>query len=152
MCNYFATTFLVLSASSIVKMIFSPSASSAAPSEMPAAFIALINAALQVFFWSAICEALALGLPVLALDRAGPAVLLREGGGFLVPARSRKRTVEEIRAALLGFIARRAPLARASKDGMAAAQKLFGWDSRLQTVEELYARVVRDGQAARVAK
>ncbi|MCH8181928.1 MAG: glycosyltransferase family 4 protein [Proteobacteria bacterium] len=101
---------------------------------------------------SAICEALALGLPVLALDRAGPAVLLREGGGFLVPARSRKRTVEEIRAALLGFIARRAPLARASKDGMAAAQKLFGWDSRLQTVEELYARVVRDGQAARVAK
>lgn len=101
---------------------------------------------------SAICEALALGLPVLALDRAGPAVLLGEGGGFLVPARSRKRTVEEIRAALLEFVAQRAPLARASKEGMAAARKLFGWDARLQTVEQLYVRVVRERQAARVAK
>ncbi len=101
---------------------------------------------------SAICEALALGLPVLALDRAGPSVLLREGGGFLVPTRSRKQTVEEIRTALLEFVTQRAPLARASQEGMAAARKLFDWDTRLQTVEQLYDQVVREREAARVAR
>ena len=97
---------------------------------------------------SAICEALAIGLPVLALDRAGPASLLREGGGFLIKTQSRKQTVRDIRKLLLELLDDKAPLVREGRRGTDAAHRLFDWDTRIRMVSELYARAVLKGRVA----
>ena len=97
---------------------------------------------------SAICEALAVGLPVLALDRAGPASLLREGGGFLIETRSRKQAVGDIRKLLLELLGDPAPLIREGRRGAAAARRLFEWDTRIEMVNELYAQAVLKGRVA----
>lgn len=82
------------------------------------------------------------------MNGAGPAAVLRERAGFRFPARWRKQTFEGVGVSLLEFVPRRAPFVRAREEGMAAARESFSRVSRPQTVEQLYARAVREGQAA----
>jgi glycosyltransferase involved in cell wall biosynthesis len=90
---------------------------------------------------SSIAEAMALGLPVLALDLAGPGAMAR-GVGFLVTATTPSQTATRIREILDTLIDDRRPLYKASAKGLQRAPDLFDWSRRLAVYETLcYAAV-----------
>jgi glycosyltransferase involved in cell wall biosynthesis len=92
---------------------------------------------------SSIAEAMALGLPVLAFDLAGPGAMAR-GAGFLVTATTPSQTATRIREILDTLIDDRRPLYEASAWGLQRAPELFDWNRRLAVYEALcYAAVAR---------
>ena len=95
---------------------------------------------------SSIAEAMALGLPVLALDLAGPGDMVR-GTGFLVTATTPSQTSMRIRERLESLIDDRRPLYEASESGLKRASELFGWDSRITVYNSLcYAALAQLGE------
>ena len=99
---------------------------------------------------SSIAEAMALGLPVLAFDLAGPGDMAR-GVGFLVTATTPSQTATRIREILDTLIDDRRPLYEASARGLQRAPDLFDWSRRLAVYETLcYAAVANaDGGVTR---
>jgi glycosyltransferase involved in cell wall biosynthesis len=91
---------------------------------------------------SAVAEAMALGLPVLALSLAGPASMLRDGGGFLIDAQNPKRAIANIRLVLDQLLDDRRPLLIASRRGIEMARQSLGWDQRIRTFEEICRRAM----------
>ncbi len=97
---------------------------------------------------SAISEALSLGLPVLALDLAGPSELLARGGGILVPARSPAQTSREIRRTLSGLVVDPSVLETKSSEAPAIALD-FSWDKKIDQMNRIYREAVSEnGEAA----
>ena len=95
---------------------------------------------------SSIAEAMALGLPVLALDLAGPGDMVR-GTGFLITATTPSQTSMRIRELLESLIDDRRPLYEASESGLKRASELFGWDSRIAVYNSLcYAAIAQLGE------
>jgi glycosyltransferase involved in cell wall biosynthesis len=96
---------------------------------------------------SAVAEALAMGLPVLALRLAGPGSMLAGGGGILVRAQSPRQVVEDIATLLRRLINDRLTLEAESARARSRAESSLGWNSRLQTIEEIYGAVCRASEA-----
>ena len=101
---------------------------------------------------SAVAEAMAMGLPVLAFPVAGPKLMLAKGGGFLIAPSGRRRAERDIRELLARLVRDRAPLARESARAIAAAAELFGWDGRIAAVEAIYRRAAGTGEARAAAR
>jgi L-malate glycosyltransferase len=103
------------------------------PELLAAADVALVPSWEEPFGRVAI-EAMAMGIPVLATDRGGPAEILAEGGGILLPAREPERWAAAIlrlleepeERARVGAAGRRRAVARYGLDGF-VARVLEGW-------------------------
>ena len=76
-----------------------------------------------------VLEALAAGIPVVALDHQGSAEILPSGGGWLVPPSSPARAVAGF-AAALGALRHPATYAEASRAALANVRAHHGWEAR----------------------
>ncbi|RFU13304.1 glycosyltransferase family 1 protein [Rhodobacteraceae bacterium W635] len=85
-----------------------------------------------------VLEAMALGLPSLIVDYAGPAELLTEATGWKVPLGDRVAIVEGVRAALTRLEADRPALARAGQAGLARVHDAFTWDRKAEQISQVY--------------
>lgn len=84
-------------------------------------------------------EAMAMGMPVIASERGGPAEIIRNGvDGFLVSPRD----VEQRATILAGLFADRAQLARIGASGRARARALFSADRMAAELTVLYRTLV----------
>jgi glycosyltransferase involved in cell wall biosynthesis len=86
---------------------------------------------------SSVAEAMAIGLPTLALDLAGPRAMLSNGGGFLIPAHTPKQTISTIKHVLGALLDDRRPLYAESHRAVEMARVLFSWEHRIARYEEL---------------
>lgn len=98
----------------------------------------LVFPALRDSGGSAVAEAMAAGVPVAALDLGGPASMLAQGGGFLVPARSPRQAEQDLCALLLRVLCRPESLRDEGARGRAAAGRLFDWEARTRRMDEIY--------------
>lgn len=84
-------------------------------------------------------EAMAAGRPVICLDLGGPAVHVREGGGFRVPATSPTSAIEGIAEAMRALATDRALWARMSLAARAYAGEM-SWAAKVADIERLYGK------------
>jgi glycosyltransferase involved in cell wall biosynthesis len=97
---------------------------------------------------SAVAEALAMGLPVLALRLAGPGSMLAEGGGIVAEAQTSSQVVQGVRRTVAHLLEERAVLGRTSSAGLSAAAKLLHWQTRIARVDAVYReRSAAEGRA-----
>jgi glycosyltransferase involved in cell wall biosynthesis len=92
---------------------------------------------------SSVAEAMSMGLPVLALDLAGPGEMLAKGGGFLLTSRTAGKLVVEIKQWLERLLQNPEMLQAASIEARNAAGDLFDWPKRIRRMEELYRSAIQ---------
>jgi glycosyltransferase involved in cell wall biosynthesis len=96
--------------------------------------------------WACV-EAMACGLPVVCLQIGGPAVLISEECGILVPAASPGQAVEQM-AGALEKLARDGRLRRAMGEaGRTRARELFNWDGKGKALQGFYRQCAGSGKA-----
>ena len=102
---------------------------------------------IREFGGGVVLEAMALGVPPLVVDYAGPGELVRDGLGFKVPLGSRAEIVERFRAALGDLIKDPSDLPRIGQQGRAHVQTKFTWDRKAEQVLQVYDWVMNGGAA-----
>lgn len=100
---------------------------------------------------SAVAEAMTMGLPVLALDQAGPGSMLARGGGFLVLPGRRREVVSRLAAVLERVGGQPAILTEAGVQGREIGRRVFGWGERIHRMERLYAVARAEGRRQEIA-
>lgn len=99
---------------------------------------------IREFGGGAVLEAMAVGLPPLVVDYAGPGELVDPGTGFAVPIGTRADIIAALRAQIGAILADRSLLA---KKGQAARDKVraaFTWQAKAQAIRRVYAQVLRE--------
>lgn len=102
---------------------------------------ALIHPAFHEAFGQACLESLALGVPVICLDWAGPGEIINSSCGYKVAPSTRDATVDGLAAAMHSALAgrlRRNEISTAARHQ--AAQ--FGWDKVVQGIEDAWHRAL----------
>jgi len=105
---------------------------------------ALIHPALHEAFGQVCVEALALGVPVITMDWAGPGMIVNDQTGYLVRPGDRQQTVQRFAEAI-------AKLAEDKKLGVdmsdacrKRASEEFRWSALVDTIEQRYEQVSRE--------
>jgi glycosyltransferase involved in cell wall biosynthesis len=98
---------------------------------------------IREFGGGVVLEAMALGLPALIVDYAGPAELLTPGTGWTVPLGDRAAIVAGFRAELTRLDADRPALALAGKAGRERVLSLFTWDRKAHQISDIYDWVLK---------
>jgi glycosyltransferase involved in cell wall biosynthesis len=93
---------------------------------------------IREFGGGVVLEAMALGVPPLIVDYAGPGELVAEGRGFKVPLGSRAEIVAGFAAALDRLGADRAALAAAGQAGRDWVQAQATWPAKARQVRAIY--------------
>ena len=93
---------------------------------------------IREFGGGVVLEAMALGLPALIVDYAGPAELLAGGGGWRVPLGNRAAIVAGFGAELDRLKRDRAALAEAGRIGLERVRAQFTWDRKAEQVSQIY--------------
>jgi len=93
---------------------------------------------IREFGGGVVLEAMALGLPALIVDYAGPAELVSEATGWKVPLGDRAAIVKGVTAALTRLEADRPALARAGEAGLARVRDAFTWDRKAEQMSQVY--------------
>lgn len=104
---------------------------------------ALIHPAWHEAFGQACLESLAMGVPVICLDWAGPGRMVDDTCGYKAPVGSRSEVVSGLAAAM-----RRALEDRPRRSGMVLAAKRrvrgrFGWDAVARRIEDVWLGTLR---------
>ena len=105
---------------------------------------------IREFGGGVVLEAMALGLPPLIVDYAGPGELVTEGTGFKVPLGSRAEIVAAFRRELERIAASPAALAPVGARARERVEALFTWERKAAQVAEVYDWVLqrRSGRPA----
>lgn len=104
----------------------------------------LINAhvfgfpSVREFGGGAVLEAMALGLPPVILDYAGPAELVTSATGWKVPLTNRGQIVESLRAVFASIIDNPAEVRRRGDAAYRRAHHWFTWPKRAEMIGEVY--------------
>lgn len=93
---------------------------------------------IREFGGGVVLEAMALGVPSLIVDYAGPAELLTEGTGWKVPLGGRATIVAGFRAELERLEQDRPALAKAGRAGLGRVASRFTWDRKADQISEVY--------------
>ena len=83
-------------------------------------------------------EAMAVGTVPMVVDYAGPAELVTDHTGYLVPLGDRPQIVERVRSLLAALVADRSPLAAKSAAAVRRAREQFTWDAKAAQSVEVY--------------
>lgn len=103
-----------------------------------AASALMVFPSIREFGGGVVLEAMALGLPSLIVDYAGPAELLTPDTGWTVPLGDRAAIVAGFGAALDRLEVDRAALARAGQAGLDRVAARFTWDRKAAQISEIY--------------
>ena len=105
---------------------------------------------IREFGGGVVLEAMALGLPPLIVDYAGPAELVTDATGWKVPLGDRAAIVDRFSATLTALEADRPALARAGAAGRARVRDAFTWDRKAAQIAQVYDWVTgaREGRPA----
>jgi len=93
---------------------------------------------IREFGGGVVLEAMALGVPSLIVDYAGPAELLTEGTGWTVPLGDRAAIIAGFRAELERLEQNRPALAHAGRAGLEQVAARFTWDRKADQISEIY--------------
>ncbi|WP_127559286.1 glycosyltransferase family 4 protein [Nioella ostreopsis] len=93
---------------------------------------------IREFGGGVVLEAMALGVPSLIVDYAGPAELLITGTGWKVPLGDRATIVAGFRAELERLEQDRPALANAGRAGLGRVASRFTWDRKADQISEVY--------------
>lgn len=93
---------------------------------------------IREFGGGVVLEAMALGVPSLIVDYAGPAELLTEGTGWKVPLGDRPAIIAGFRAELERLEQDRPVLAKAGRAGLGRVAARFTWDRKADQISEVY--------------
>ena len=93
---------------------------------------------IREFGGGVVLEAMALGLPSVVVDYAGPPELLSPDSGWTVPLGDRAAIVAGFRARLTALETDRPALARAGQAGLDRVSSLFTWERKADQISEVY--------------
>ncbi len=93
---------------------------------------------IREFGGGVVLEAMALGVPPLIVDYAGPGELLKPGTGFKVPCGTRDQIVTAFNAQLTALCEDRTGLAEIAKSGHDLIQSKFLWARKAEQVRDVY--------------
>lgn len=93
---------------------------------------------IREFGGGVVLEAMALGVPPLIVDYAGPAELLTRDSGWTVPLGDRAAIIAGFRAELARLEQDRPALARAGQAGLDRVGALFTWNRKADQISEVY--------------
>lgn len=100
---------------------------------------------IREFGGGVVLEAMALGVPPLIVDYAGPGELVQPDWGLKVPLGRREDIIAGFRAQLTELCNDRGALAPMAKAGMARVQSHFTWEKKASQIEEVYDWVLKGG-------
>ena len=92
-------------------------------------------------------EAMALGLPPLIVDYAGPGELVQSEWGIKVPIGTRDEIIARFRAELTALCGDRSTLAPMGAAAIARVENHFTWERKADQVLRVYDWVLRGGEA-----
>ena len=90
------------------------------------------------FGGGAVLEAMAMGLLPVVIDYAGPAELVTNETGILVPLGSRSEIVSGLRAALTGLVADPSAIRQMGGRARERVMSLFTWETKAAQTHEIY--------------
>ena len=93
---------------------------------------------IREFGGGVVLEAMALGLPPLVVDYAGPGELVRPGLGYTVPIGTREEIVAGFAARLEAIVADPSGLSQMGKAARARVESHFTWDRKAAQIAEVY--------------
>lgn len=93
---------------------------------------------IREFGGGAVLEAMAVGLVPIVMDYAGPAELVTETTGFLLPMGTRQQIIERLNALLRQLADNPAMIDARSGPALRRAHELFTWDLKAQRVLDVY--------------
>ena len=93
---------------------------------------------IREFGGGVVLEAMALGVPSLIVDYAGPAELLTSGSGWKVPLGDRATIVAGFAAQLSRLEQDRSALARAGQMGLDRVESMFTWGRKADQISGIY--------------
>jgi glycosyltransferase involved in cell wall biosynthesis len=100
--------------------------------------VALLNPSVHDQSPTIVLQALALGVPVIALDLAGPALQLTAECGFLIEAGTPQQAIGEMASAMSRLV--REPDLRRSlgEAGIHRVRECFTWETQAQRMDLIY--------------
>jgi glycosyltransferase involved in cell wall biosynthesis len=93
---------------------------------------------IREFGGGAALEAMAVGLPALVLNYAGPAELVTPASGWLIDMGSRQQIVQRLREALESIVANPDQIERKGKMAYRRAREQFTWPAKVRQTLEIY--------------
>jgi glycosyltransferase involved in cell wall biosynthesis len=93
---------------------------------------------IREFGGGAVLEAMAVGLVPIVMNHAGPAELVTEKTGFLLPMGTRQQIVERLAALLNQLADNPAMIDAKSGPALRRAHELFTWDVKARRVLDVY--------------
>ena len=102
---------------------------------------ALIHPALHEAFGQSCLEAMALGVPVITMDWAGPGMIVNQDTGYLVDPGNREQTVQRFAEEILRLAEDKKNGVDMSEACRSRAGKEFRWSDLVEEIEEVYLKV-----------
>lgn len=93
---------------------------------------------IREFGGGVVLEAMAVGLPPLVVDYAGPGELVTPETGFKVPVGTKAAIIAAMRQQIEAILADPAGLAARSKQAQLRVNALFSWSAKAQQIDKIY--------------
>ena len=87
---------------------------------------------------SGLLEAMTLGIPVVCLDHGGPAEMLQDGAGILIPVQNPSLTVAGLKQAITELLADADKARLLGQKGRDRALRHFTWDGKAAMMKDIY--------------
>jgi glycosyltransferase involved in cell wall biosynthesis len=102
---------------------------------------------IREFGGGVVLEAMAVGVPPIAMDYAGPAELVTDETGFLIPMGTREEIIERLRRMLAHLVQDPREIDRRSPVAVQRVRNLFTWQAKARQVLEVYRWVLGERDA-----
>jgi glycosyltransferase involved in cell wall biosynthesis len=93
---------------------------------------------IREFGGGVVLEAMALGLPPIVVDYAGPGELVSDAWGYKIPCGSKTEIERDLATLLTDLVADPAPLATKGKAAKARVESTFTWDQKARQILRAY--------------
>ena len=91
-----------------------------------------------------VLEAMSCGLPVICLDRGGPALAVKPGCGWKINPSTRAQTIADLARAIQAADRNRERLRAMGEAARESVTREYGWDAKGEAMNKIYGAVVGD--------